>query len=257
VLPPLSLSDFPRSAGDPGTTVWAVGYWLVKAVLTPILRLLFRVRVEGQEHVPSTGPAVLAANHQSFCDSLFLPLVVPRRVTFLAKAEYFDKWRTAWFFRAVGQIPIHRTGGDASARALETARGVLEAGDLVALYPEGTRSTDGSVHRGRTGAARLALECKVVVVPVGISGTDAIQPRGSRFMRPFRLVRVRFGEPMTFDSAGLVDAETGRTSTERLRGFTERLMREIARLAERPYVDELVDRELGDVELGQRQASAS
>ena len=233
-----------------------MGYWLVKAVLTPVLRLLFRVRVEGREHVPSAGPAVLAANHQSFCDSLFLPLVVPRRVTYLAKAEYFDKWRTAWFFRAVGQIPIHRTGGDASARALATAREVLTEGQLVALYPEGTRSTDGSVHRGRTGVARLALECGVPVVPVGISGTDAIQPRGARLLRPFRLVRVRFGEPMTFDSAALVDAETGRTSTERLRGFTERLMREIAGLADRPYVDEVIDRDL-KLDLGQAQASAS
>jgi 1-acyl-sn-glycerol-3-phosphate acyltransferase len=234
-----------------------MGYWLVKAVLTPLLRLLFRVRVEGREHVPSAGPAVLAANHQSFCDSLFLPLVVRRRVTFLAKAEYFDKWRTAWFFRSVGQIPIHRGGGDASARALETAREVLEAGSLVALYPEGTRSTDGNVHRGRTGVARLALECGVPVVPVGISGTEAIQPRGSRLLRPFRRVRVRFGEPMTFDSAGLVDAETGRTSTERLRGFTERLMREIAGLADRPYLDEVIDRSAAGVELDAPRASAS
>ncbi len=133
---------------------------------------------------------------------------------------------------------------------------MLEEGGLVALYPEGTRSTDGNVHRGRTGVARLALECGVPVVPVGIDGTDAIQPRGSRMLRPFRTVRVRFGPPITFDSAGLVDAETGRTSTERLRAFTDRLMREIAALAERPYVDELVSRDDVD-DLGPAQASAS
>jgi 1-acyl-sn-glycerol-3-phosphate acyltransferase len=233
-----------------------MAYWVVKAVLTPLLRLLFRVRVEGRAYVPRSGAVVVAANHQSFCDSLFLPLVIPRRVTFLAKAEYFHSMKTAWFFRSLGQIPIQRGGGDAAARALATARGVLEQGGLVALYPEGTRSTDGNVHRGRTGVARLALECGVPVVPVGIDGTDAIQPRGSRMLRPFRPVRVRFGPPITFDSAGLVDAETGRTSTERLRGFTDRLMREIAVLAERPYVDELVSRDDVD-DLGPAQASAS
>ncbi|MGH9047954.1 MAG: lysophospholipid acyltransferase family protein [Acidimicrobiales bacterium] len=229
----------------------------MKAVLWPLLRLLFRVRVEGREHIPTSGAAVVAANHQSFCDSLFIPLVIRRRVTFLAKAEYFDNKATAWFFRSVGQLPIQRGGGDASARALTTAREVLGDGKLIALYPEGTRSTDGNVHRGRTGVARLALECGVPVVPVGISGTAAIQPYGSRMLRPFRVVGVRFGPPMTFDSAGLVDAETGRTSTERLRSFTDGLMREIAHLADRTYVDELVDRAKSDVDIGPAQASAS
>jgi len=227
-----------------------VAYWVVKAVLWPLFRLVFRVRIEGREHVPRRGGAVLAANHQSFCDSLFLPLAVRRRVTYLAKAEYFDKKRTAWFFRAVGQIPIHRTGGDASARALATAREVIEQGNLIALYPEGTRSTDGNVHRGRTGVARLAMECDVPVVPVGIQGTERIQPRGSRWFRPFLPVVVRFGPPMHFDSAGLVDAETGRTSSERLRGFTDELMAEIARLAERPYIDELIMQSTEEVDLG-------
>src|SRR6202034_1125374 len=170
-----------------------VAYWGLKAVLWPLSRLLFGWRIEGRKHVPSVGPAVIAANHQSFCDSIFLPLALRRRVTFLAKAEYFDSRRTAWFFRAVGQIPIQRRGGNASERALATARGVLGEGKLIAIYPEGTRSTDGNVHRGRTGVARLALECGVPVIPVGISGTDRIQPRGSRWLRPFRTVRVSFG----------------------------------------------------------------
>ncbi len=234
-----------------------MAYWAVKALLAPLLRLLFKVRVQGRANVPRSGPAILAANHQSFCDSLFLPLVVRRRVTFLAKAEYFDARRTSWFFRAVGQIPIQRGGGDASARALATARGVLEAGGVVALYPEGTRSTDGKVHRGRTGVARLALECGVPVVPVGIDGTDAIQPRGARMLRPFRPVAIRFGAPLSFDSAGLVDAETGRTSSERLRSFTDGLMVQIAALAGRPYVDQLVERGEPVEDLGAAEASAS
>jgi 1-acyl-sn-glycerol-3-phosphate acyltransferase len=232
-------------------------YWGLKAILWPISHLLFRWRIDGRENVPSSGPAVIAANHQSFCDSLFLPLAMRRRLTFLAKAEYFDARRTAWFFRSVGQIPIQRGGGDASARALETARGVLKEGHLIGLYPEGTRSIDGNVHRGRTGVARLALECGVPIVPVGISGTDRIQPRGSRWFRPFRRVRISFGPPMTFDSAALVDAETGRTSTERLRSFTDQLMAEIARLADRPYVDELAGQEVPEVDLGPAEASAS
>ncbi|MGH8994724.1 MAG: lysophospholipid acyltransferase family protein [Acidimicrobiales bacterium] len=234
----------------------AMAYWLVKAVLWPLLRLLFRVRITGRDQVPRRGPAVLAANHQSFCDSLFIPLVVRRRVTYLAKAEYFDQKRTAWFFRAVGQIPIHRTGGDASARALATAKEVLEAGGVVALYPEGTRSTDGYIHRGRTGVARLAMECGVPVIPVGVQGTERIQPRGSRWLLPFQPVRITFGPPMTFDSAGLVDTETGRTSSERLRTFTDSLMAEISRLADKPYVDELIMRTTEEVDLSS-EASAS
>jgi len=233
-----------------------MAYWGLKALLWPLFRALFRWRVEGREHLPSSGPAIIAANHQSFCDSLFLPLAVRRRLTFLAKAEYFEARRTAWLFRAVGQIPIQRQGGDASARALATAREVLEEGKLIALYPEGTRSTDGRVHRGRTGVARLALECGVTVIPVGISGTDAIQPRGSRWLRPFRPVHVSFGVPIRFESASLVDAATGRTSTELLRGFTDQLMTEIARLAGRTYVDELIVREPSEVDLGPAEATA-
>ena len=133
-----------------------MAYWVLKAVLTPVLLLLWRVRVEGREHVPRRGAAVLAANHQSFCDSFFIPLVIARRVTFVAKAEYFDSWRTAWFFRAAGQIPIRRDDGDASQRALDTATGVLARGKLLGIYPEGTRAPDGRLYRGRTGAVTLS-----------------------------------------------------------------------------------------------------
>jgi len=215
-------------------------YWALKLSLTPVFYVLWRVKVEGREHVPATGPAVLAANHQSFCDSFFLPLVVHRRVTFLAKAEYFDSWRTAWFFRAAGQIPIRRGGGKLSERALETAREILAEGRLLGLYPEGTRGFGGRVHRGRTGVARLSRECGVPVVPVGIVGTVEVQPIGHRFMRPFRAVTVRFGEPMQMEPTRHPDDPLADHDHAVCRAFTDDLMREIARLSESAYVDEYV-----------------
>jgi len=211
-------------------------YWLMKIVLTPIFRVVFRIRSEGSERVPRDGPVILAANHQSFCDSLFLPLSVRRRVTFLAKAEYFDDPKQAWFYRAVGQIPIRRGGGEASELALETAAGVLDRRKVIALYPEGTRSLDEFVHRGRTGVARLALETRVPVVPVGLVGTTDVQPVGSKLLRPFKSVGIRFGEPMMLTEADLnaADGDEGLA----LRGFTDRLMAQLTELSERPYCDE-------------------
>jgi 1-acyl-sn-glycerol-3-phosphate acyltransferase len=210
-------------------------YWVLKAVLTPIFFLFFRVRVEGREHIPKHGPAVLAANHQSFCDSFFIPLVVRRKVTYLAKAEYFDSWKTAWFFRAAGQIPIRRSGGSASERALETARNdVLAEGKLLGLYPEGTRSLDRYVHKGRTGVTRLSRECGVPVI-----GTTDVQPVNAKFMRPFKTVTIRFGAPMQMDPPENPDDPLDHDHTV-CRSFTDRLMREIARLSERDYVDEYV-----------------
>jgi len=217
-----------------------VAYWVLKAILTPVFLLLYRVKVEGREHVPGRGPAVLAANHQSFCDSFFIPLVVARKVTFLAKAEYFDSWKTAWFFRAAGQIPIRRTGGSASERALETARhDVLAKGRLLGLYPEGTRALDGHVHKGRTGVTRLSRECQVPVIPVGVVGTEEVQPVNAKMMRPFKRVIVRFGAPMVMDPPENPDDPLDHDHTV-CREFTDRLMHEIARLSERPYIDEYV-----------------
>jgi 1-acyl-sn-glycerol-3-phosphate acyltransferase len=218
----------------------AVTYWVMKVLLSPVFFLLWRVKVEGREHVPKRGPAVLAANHQSFCDSLFLPLVVRRRVTFLAKAEYFDSWRIAWFFRAVGQIPIRREGGPVSERALGTARQVLAAGELLGLYPEGTRTLDQYVHRGRTGVARLSRECGVPVIPVGIVGTEVVQPVDAKLMRPFRTVTIRFGAPIQMGSATDPDDPLADHDHTVCRGFTDDLMREIARLSEHEYADEYV-----------------
>jgi 1-acyl-sn-glycerol-3-phosphate acyltransferase len=224
-----------------GGTFVPVAYWVLKAVLTPIFLVLFRVKVEGREHIPKKGPAVLAANHQSFCDSFFLPLVVRRRVTYLAKAEYFDSWKTAWFFRAAGQIPIRRTGGSASERALETARtDVLGQGRLLGLYPEGTRSMDQYVHKARTGVTRLSRECGVPIIPVGIVGTVDVQPVNAKFMRPFKTVTIRFGAPMQMDPPEDPVHPLENHDHTQCRDFTDQLMHEIARLSERPYIDEYV-----------------
>jgi 1-acyl-sn-glycerol-3-phosphate acyltransferase len=171
---------------------------------------------------------------------------VARRVTFLAKAEYFDSWKTAWFFRAAGQIPIRRTGGSASERALETARtDVLGKGRLLGLYPEGTRTLDEYVHKGRTGVTRLSRECQVPVVPVGVIGTVDVQPVNARFMRPFKRVTIRFGSPMQMDPPENPADPLENHDHTQCRDFTDRLMHEIARLSEREYVDEYVPARAG------------
>lgn len=174
-------------------------YWAVKAVLTPILRVSYRIRVDGKRNVPTSGPLILASNHRSFLDSIFLPLVLRRRVTFVAKAEYFDSKKTAWFFRGVGQIPIRREGGSASERALASATEVLEKGGVFGIYPEGTRTRDGYTHRGHTGVARLALRTGATIVPVGLVGTDECQPTDRKLPRLFRTVQIRFGTPIRPD----------------------------------------------------------
>ncbi len=152
-------------------------YWVVKAVLKPLLSLFYRIRVEGLENVPRRGGAIVAANHLSFLDSFFIPLAIKRRkVTYLAKAEYFKNWKTAWFFRSVGQIPVERGGGQRAERALQTGLQVLADGNLLGIYPEGTRSPDGYLHKPRTGVSRLALEAGVPVIPCGVIGTDKVMP---------------------------------------------------------------------------------
>ena len=213
-------------------------YRALKILLTPVFHLLWRVKVEGIEHVPAEGPVILAPNHVTFLDSFFLPLVVPRRVTYVAKAEYFDSWKTAWFFRAVGQIPMRREGGSASERALAAARDVLEAGGVLGIYPEGTRSPDGRLYRGHTGVARLALGCKVPVVPVGLVGTSEVQRPGSNTPRPFKKVTVRFGEPLDLSHyAG--DADTDPMAC---RALTDELLFEIRALTGQRYVDRYAKR---------------
>ncbi|HLI55309.1 MAG TPA: lysophospholipid acyltransferase family protein [Acidimicrobiales bacterium] len=225
-----------------------MAYWLLKIVLTPVLHILYRVRIEGRHHVPRRGPVILASNHQSFIDSIFLPLAVPRRVTFVAKAEYFESWRTAWFFRAVGMIPLKRDGGSASERALAAAREVLCSGGVLGIYPEGTRSPDGRLYKGHTGAVRLAVQCGAPVVPVAQLGTAAVQPIGALLPRPFRRVEVRMGAPMRFPpppAGGDGTAADGGATAEDLRRWTDELMLAIAGLSGQEYVGRYASRDRG------------
>jgi 1-acyl-sn-glycerol-3-phosphate acyltransferase len=214
-----------------------VFYWLLKWVLLgPALRLVFRPQTEGAEHVPAEGPAILASNHLSYADWLFMPLTLPRRVTFVAKAEYFTSpgikgWFQKKFFSGAGQVPIDRSGASAAEGALSAAKRILADGELFGIYPEGTRSRDGRLYRGKTGVARLALESKVPVIPVAVLGTDVVAPPGKKFGTITRPV-VRFGAPLDFSRyEGL---ENDRFI---LRSITDEIMYEIMRLSGQEYVD--------------------
>jgi 1-acyl-sn-glycerol-3-phosphate acyltransferase len=215
-----------------------VVYRTLKIVIGTLLSVFFRIEVEGDENVPATGGAILASNHQAFCDSLFLPASTSRRVTYVAKAEYFEQRRTAWFFRAVGQIPMHRGGGEKSRQSLGEALDLLKAGGVLGIYPEGTRPPDERLHRGRTGVARLALAAGCPVVPVALIGTRAVQPVGARMMRPFKTVKVRFGEPINFAE------RYGDRSDDPmvLRQITDEIMFEIRELSGQVYVDRYASR---------------
>lgn len=216
-------------------------YGLVKAILTPVFRVLFKIRVAGSENIPLHGGLIIASNHQAFCDSLFIPLAVPRRVTFVAKAEYFQSWRTRWCFRALGQIPMERSGGASSSRALSEARTLLAGGGCVGIYPEGTRPPDERLHRGRTGVARLALATGCPVVPVGMKGTRAVQPVGKRVLRPFKTIEIAFGGPL--DLAARYGARISDPLV--LRQATDDLMWEIGQLSGQQYVDRYASRLTG------------
>ena len=217
-------------------------YWVIKGCLTPVLRVGFRIRVEGREHLPKKGPVILASNHRSFLDSIFIPLVVRRRVTFVAKAEYFDDPKTAWFFKGVGQIPIRREGGSASERALDSAMDVLREGGVFGIYPEGTRTRDGYLHRGHTGVARLALRAGAPIVPVGLIGTDDIQPVDKRMPRFGKPVTIRFGEALA------PERYAGREHDHlALRELTDELMYEICQLSGYEYVDTYATRKAEDL----------
>nr|WHW29230.1 putative 1-acyl-sn-glycerol-3-phosphate acyltransferase [uncultured bacterium] len=191
----------------------------------------FDFRIEGRENVPKDGPAILTPNHLSFCDSIFVPAALPRRVWAIGKGEYMDSWKTKHVFPAMGMIPVDRAGGDAAMAALDTAARVLDAGRLFMIYPEGTRSRSGNLHKGRTGAARLAIRCDAPIVPVGHEGTLAVQPPDSVKMKLRSPVVVRFGKPMWAKDFG--DPEDPRT----FRRFTDAVMFEIAQLSGQTYVD--------------------
>jgi 1-acyl-sn-glycerol-3-phosphate acyltransferase len=218
-----------------------MGYWITKFVLTPYLRLFFRIRVEGRENIPERGPAILASNHISFCDSFFLPLVVPRRVRYVAKAEYFENWKVAWFFRANGHIPIRRGEGSDWKRAMDGAAEALDAGELFGIYPEGTRSKDGRLHRGHTGPARLALRTRTPIIPVGIVGTREVQPPDAKVPKPFKRVSVRFGRPV--EVTRYQDRADDRMV---LRSIIDEVMFEIRELSGQEYVDEYATKKAED-----------
>lgn len=213
-------------------------YWFMKTfILGPVLKTLFRPWVKGLDNVPAEGAAILASNHLSFSDSIFMPLMVPRPVVFLAKSEYFTgrglKGRlTATFFRLTNQLPMDRSGGAASALSLNAGMDVLKNGSLLGIYPEGTRSPDSRLYRGKVGVARLALQARVPVIPVAMIGTDKVQPIGKR-MPNIRRIGMIFGEPLDFSRYyGMED--------DRLiqRSVTDEIMYELMRLSGQEYVDE-------------------
>ncbi|MFE8887318.1 lysophospholipid acyltransferase family protein [Pseudarthrobacter enclensis] len=213
-------------------------YWVMKRIfLGPVLKLLFRPWVKGLDNIPDRGPAIIASNHLSFSDSIFMPLMVRRPVVFLAKSEYFTgtgiKGRlTALFFRLTNQLPMDRSGGAASAASLSAGMEVLENGGLLGIYPEGTRSPDARLYRGKVGVARLALQAGVPVIPVAMIGTDKVQPIGKRLPN-IRRIGMIFGEPLDF-SAYRDQAEDRGTQ----RTVTDRIMLELQRLSGQEYVDE-------------------
>jgi len=213
-------------------------YFILKTfILGPLLRLLFRPWTRGVENVPTSGAAILASNHLSFSDSIFLPLQCPRPVVFLAKSEYFTGkgikgFFVRLFFQSTGQLPIDRSGGKASEAALNTGLGVLEQGQLLGIYPEGTRSPDGRLYRGRTGIARMALEAKVPVIPVAMIDTEKVQPIGTRFPR-VRRVGIVYGKPLDFSR---FDGMEGDRIV--LRAVTDEIMYELMRISGQEYVDQ-------------------
>ncbi len=214
-----------------------MAYFLLKTfVLGPLLRVLFRPWVRGMDNIPATGAAILASNHLSFSDSIFLPLQSRRPVVFLAKSDYFTGKGVKgalvrWFFKSTGQLPIDRSGGKASEASLNTGLRVLEQGQMLGIYPEGTRSPDGRLYRGRTGIARMVLEAKVPVIPVAMIDTEKVQPIGKRLPR-IRRVGIVVGKPLDFSR---FDGMEGDRIV--LRAVTDEIMYELMKLSGQEYVD--------------------
>jgi 1-acyl-sn-glycerol-3-phosphate acyltransferase len=205
---------------------------VAKTVLSPVLRFGWRVNVDGLDNLPPAGPAILCPNHTSFIDSVFLPLVLPRRITYVGKAEYMDDWKTKHLFPAIGMIPLDRSGGSATERALNAAARVLDRGELFGIFPEGTRSRDGALHKGHTGPARLALRTGAPLVPVGLRGTREIQPPEAKFPKLFMACSIRMGKPISVDR--YVDRADDHIV---LRQLTDEVMFEIRNLSGQEYVD--------------------
>ncbi|MFB7372241.1 lysophospholipid acyltransferase family protein [Streptomyces sp. NPDC056222] len=228
-------------------------YQLMKYVLLgPLLRLLFRPRIEGLEHIPEEGAAIVAGNHLSFSDHFLMPVVLKRRITFLAKQEYFTgpglKGRlTAAFFRSAGQIPVDRSGKEAGKAAIREGLGVLSKGELLGIYPEGTRSHDGRLYKGKVGVAVMAITAGVPVIPCAMVGTFEIQPPG-QVVPKVRRVTIRFGEPLDFSRYAGMEGEKAA-----VRAVTDEIMYEILALSGQEYVDDYAAK----VKAAEEQAKAA
>ncbi len=212
-----------------------MGYWVAKAILGPILAILFRPWSEGADNVPREGPAILAWNHLSFSDHFFGPLPLPRKVTFLAKSEYFTGTRpgqrfAAAYMRATKQLSVDRAGARSAQETLQAALGLLQAGELVGIYPEGTRSPDGRLYRGRTGIGWLALASGLPVIPVAMVGTDRVRPPGHS-IPSLRRVGIRVGEPLNFEAY-----RVHRPAAQARRAITDEVMKAIGGLSGQEYV---------------------
>jgi 1-acyl-sn-glycerol-3-phosphate acyltransferase len=225
-------------------------YWIFKwVVFTPLCRLLFRPSISGAENIPESGPAILVSNHISTGDTFLLPAMMKRRLTFPAKIELFHARSVrgrivSWFLKAVGQLPMDRSGGRASATSMEGVLGVLRRGDLLGIYPEGTRSPDGRLYKGKTGVARLVLQAGVPVVPVGMIDTRWVP---SRFFNIpiMRRPKIRVGEPMDFSAY----AEAG-NDRDVLRWITDEIMNAVMELSGQDYVDVYATKAKSDMDAG-------
>lgn len=213
--------------------VWSVMtlFWTVSRILlSPPIRLAWRLRFEGKKHIPKDGPAVIASNHLSFLDHFILPLATRRPIYFISKAQHFDARLKGWFFRNLGVIPLERGAGD--KEAFERSLQVLDEGELFGIYPEGTRSLDGKLHKGRTGVARIAIMKRVPIVPAAMIGTFEAMPKG-RSMPRLKKCGVRIGPPI--DTSPWYGRENDRDA---LRELTDLVMQRIAEVSGQTYVDE-------------------
>jgi 1-acyl-sn-glycerol-3-phosphate acyltransferase len=208
-------------------------YPIAKSILTPLFRAAWRFELQGLEHIPATGGAILCPNHTSVLDSFMVPALLPRQVLYVGKSEYMDSWKTKHLFPALGMIPIDREGGNAAERALATAQRALEAGKLFGIYPEGTRSRDGRLYRGHTGPARLALRTGAPIIPIGITGAREVMPPDAKLPKLRLPVTIRFGRPI--DVSRYRDRADDRMV---LRQIIDEVMYEIRELSGQEYVDE-------------------
>jgi len=223
--PPFHFEEAPDLPGSDRLSRFGLG------LIHRSLHRFWDFEVEGADNVPQTGGAIITPNHLSFCDSLFVPAALPRRVWAIGKGEYMDNWKTKHLFPAMGMIPVDRSGGKAAMDALDTAAEVIDSGKLFMLYPEGTRSRSGNLHKGRTGAARLALRCDVPIIPVGHEGTVEVQPPDTFVLKPGKKVVVRIGKPIHPRDFGAID------NPKLARNLTDAVMYEISQLSRQRYVN--------------------